>query len=54
MTLQGEAGGLQRTGDIALIARDPGELGFLLFVITFIVLGFAKWMLVRAEKAKGL
>jgi phosphate transport system permease protein len=29
-------------------------LGFLLFVISFIVLGFAKWMLVRAEKAKGL
>lgn len=29
-------------------------LGFLLFVITFIVLGLAKWMLVRAEKAKGL
>jgi len=29
-------------------------LGFLLFVITFIVLGAAKWMLVRAEKAKGL
>lgn len=28
-------------------------LGFLLFVITFIVLGAAKWMLVRAEKAKG-
>jgi phosphate transport system permease protein len=29
-------------------------LGFLLFVITFIVLGLAKWMMVRAEKAKGL
>jgi phosphate transport system permease protein len=29
-------------------------LGFLLFVITFIVLGLAKVMLVRAEKAKGL
>lgn len=28
-------------------------LGFLLFVITFIVLGLAKWMLVRAERAKG-
>lgn len=28
-------------------------LGFLLFVITFIVLGLAKWMLMRAEKAKG-
>jgi phosphate transport system permease protein len=28
-------------------------LGFLLFVITFIVLGLAKWMLLRAEKAKG-
>ena len=30
MTLQGEPGGLQRAGDIALIARDPVELGFLL------------------------
>lgn len=29
-------------------------LGFLLFVITFIVLALAKWMMVRAEKAKGL
>jgi phosphate transport system permease protein len=29
-------------------------LGFLLFVITFIVLALAKWMIVRAEKAKGL
>ena len=29
-------------------------LGFLLFVITFIVLGLAKWMLIRAERAKGL
>lgn len=29
-------------------------LGFLLFVITFIVLSFAKIMLLRAEKAKGL
>ena len=28
-------------------------LGFLLFVITFIVLGLAKWMLLRAEKSKG-
>ena len=28
-------------------------LGFLLFVITFIVLGLAKWMMLRAEKAKG-
>jgi phosphate transport system permease protein len=28
-------------------------LGFLLFVITFIVLGLAKWMMSRAEKAKG-
>ena len=28
-------------------------LGFLLFVITFIVLGLAKWMIIRAEKAKG-
>ena len=29
-------------------------LGFLLFVITFVVLALAKWMMVRAEKAKGL
>lgn len=29
-------------------------LAFLLFVITFIVLGVAKWMLLRAEKAKGM
>ena len=29
-------------------------LGFLLFVITFIVLALANWMIVRAEKAKGL
>ena len=28
-------------------------LGFLLFVITFIVLALAKWMMLRAEKAKG-
>jgi len=28
-------------------------LGFLLFVITFIVLAIAKFMLIRAEKAKG-
>ncbi len=29
-------------------------LGFLLFVITFFVLAIAKWMIIRAEKAKGL
>ena len=29
-------------------------LGFLLFVITFVVLALAKVMIVRAEKAKGL
>ena len=29
-------------------------LGFLLFVITFIVLALAKWMMLRAEKAKGM
>jgi phosphate transport system permease protein len=29
-------------------------LGFLLFVITFVVLALAKWMIIRAEKAKGL
>jgi phosphate transport system permease protein len=28
-------------------------LGFLLFCITFVVLALAKWMLVRAERAKG-
>jgi phosphate transport system permease protein len=28
-------------------------LGFLLFVITFVVLALAKLMIVRAEKAKG-
>ena len=28
-------------------------LGFLLFVITFIVLALAKWMVIRAERAKG-
>jgi phosphate transport system permease protein len=28
-------------------------LGFLLFVITFVVLAMAKMMIMRAEKAKG-
>ena len=28
-------------------------LGFLLFCITFVVLALAKWMIIRAEKAKG-
>jgi phosphate transport system permease protein len=28
-------------------------LGFLLFIITFIVLALAKWMIVRAERSKG-
>ena len=28
-------------------------LGFLLFCITFVVLAMAKWMIIRAEKAKG-
>nr|WP_256924389.1 phosphate ABC transporter permease subunit PstC [Hydrogenophaga sp. IBVHS2] len=28
-------------------------LGFLLFCITFVVLAAAKWMIIRAEKAKG-
>ncbi len=28
-------------------------LGFLLFVITFVVLSLAKWMMVRTEKSKG-
>lgn len=30
------------------------SLGLLLFVITFVVLALAKWMIIRAEKAKGL
>ena len=29
-------------------------LGFLLFCITFVVLALAKWMIIRAEKAKGV
>lgn len=29
-------------------------LGFLLFVITFVVLALAKWMILRAEKSKGI
>jgi phosphate transport system permease protein len=29
-------------------------LGFLLFVITFVVLAVAKVMILRAEKAKGV
>ena len=29
-------------------------LGFLLFVITFVVLALAKLMIIRAEKAKGV
>ena len=29
-------------------------LGFLLFVITFVVLALAKWMIIRAERAKGV
>jgi phosphate transport system permease protein len=28
-------------------------LGLLLFLITFVVLALAKWMIVRNEKAKG-
>jgi phosphate transport system permease protein len=28
-------------------------LGFLLFVITFVVLALAKWMMARTEKSKG-
>lgn len=28
-------------------------LGFLLFIITFIVLALAKWMIIRAERARG-
>ena len=28
-------------------------LGFLLFVITFVVLALAKWMIIRAERSKG-
>jgi phosphate transport system permease protein len=29
-------------------------LGFLLFCITFVVLALAKWMIIRAERAKGI
>jgi phosphate transport system permease protein len=29
-------------------------LAFLLFVITFLVLALAKWMIARTERAKGL
>ena len=29
-------------------------LGFLLFLITFVVLALAKWMIIRAERAKGV
>lgn len=42
----GEADGLHIS---ALFA-----LGFLLFVITFIVLALAKWLIIRNERAKGL
>jgi len=53
------------TSIAATLANEFGEaadfhvsalyaLGFLLFVITFVVLALAKWMIVRAEKAKGM
>jgi len=53
------------TSIAATLANEFGEaadfhvsalyaLGFLLFVITFVVLALAKWMIVRAEKAKGV
>jgi phosphate transport system permease protein len=29
-------------------------LGFLLFIITFVVLALAKWMIIRAERSKGI
>lgn len=38
-------------GDLHLSALFA--LGFLLFVITFVVLALAKWMILRNEKAKG-
>jgi phosphate transport system permease protein len=41
----GEAGGLHFNTLFAL--------GFLLFCITFIVLAMAKWLIIRAERAKG-
>jgi phosphate transport system permease protein len=42
----GEAGGLHFNTLFAL--------GFLLFVITFVVLALAKWLIVRTERAKGV
>lgn len=52
------------TSIASLLANEFGEaeglhfntlfaLGFMLFCITFVVLALAKWMIVRAEKAKG-
>ncbi len=52
------------TSIASLLANEFGEaeglhfntlfaLGFLLFCITFVVLAMAKWMIIRAEKAKG-
>lgn len=52
------------TSIASLLANEFGEaeglhfntlfaLGFLLFCITFVVLALAKWMIIRAEKAKG-
>jgi phosphate transport system permease protein len=53
------------TSIASLLANEFGEaqglhfntlfaLGFLLFCITFVVLALAKWLIVRAEKAKGV
>lgn len=52
------------TSIASLLANEFGEaeglhfntlfaLGFMLFCITFVVLALAKWMIIRAEKAKG-
>ena len=52
------------TSIASLLANEFGEaeglhfntlfaLGFLLFCITFVVLALAKWMIIRADKAKG-
>lgn len=52
------------TSIASLLANEFGEaeglhfntlfaLGFLLFCITFVVLAMAKWLIIRAEKAKG-
>ena len=55
---------VQGTAQLVKLARDNPKrfaaaggglfaLGFLLFVITFVVLAAAKYMILRAEKSKG-